>query len=73
MQGIEHIADTEHDRNLEERKKREIIQRVNQVVNVDRLIEEPPFDIIQTVYDIAYGDGFEACKQEELPWSDFER
>lgn len=73
MKGIEHIADQQTDQKIEERKKREIIQRVNEVVNVDRLIEEPPFDIIQTVYDIGFGDGFMAGQQEDIPWSVFER
>ena len=77
MKGIEHIVDQQTDQKIEDKheaeEKKRILDRVEEVVDLLYLTQKHPYDVIYEVYGIAFGDGFEACKQEEVPWSDFER
>jgi len=69
--------DKEYDRMIEEKHEAEekirILNRVEEVVDLFYLTQKHPYDVIVEVYQLAFADGHEACKREELEWSDFER
>ena len=71
MQQTKEIMDADkqvdqkiEDKHEEEEKKR-ILERVEEVTNLSYLTQKHPYDMIKEVYDIGYGDGFEAGREEE--------
>ena len=67
MQG--EIADQAVDQKIEdkheEEEKQRILKRVEEVVNLFYLTQKHPYDMIKEVYDIGFGDGYEACREDE--------
>jgi len=47
-----------------------IIQRIDEVVDWDSLTRRSIFDIAAQIYNIGYGDGFEAAKESVDDWLD---
>lgn len=76
MKGIEHIADQQTDQKIEEEheaeEKKQILDRVEEVLDLMYLVQLHPYDMIKEVYQLAFGDGHMAA-QREPEWSDFER
>jgi len=53
------------ERKHEEEDKKRILQRVEEVTNLMTLTNKNVFDIIVEAYNIGFGDGYEACREDE--------
>ena len=70
-------VDKEYDQKIEdkheEEEKKQILQRIEDVLDMGKLMRMNFFDALYKVYDMGYGIGFEEGQQREPEWSDFER